>query len=169
YESVVNLDVVHFLKEAYKDLLVNPRNSSHVLCRKLKVDLNTCVSDIDGDEVFLKKKGLFIITDDLYVRPFMKTLGVDYINLLDERTIYFGVEEFSNLLKWSLWTNDPLTNLVVGGSKACLRSSCVTNSILGSSTRDRTVKLIIQKSTFPLGAVKQFTMDNSYPVGIHKV
>ncbi|GJR38973.1 nucleolar protein 56-like protein [Tanacetum coccineum] len=62
----------------------------------------------DGDEVFLKKKGLFIITDDLYVRPFMldksiqllKTLGVEYINLLDERTIYFGVEEGAIVGVW---------------------------------------------------------------------
>ncbi|GKC82163.1 hypothetical protein Tco_1137880 [Tanacetum coccineum] len=85
YESVVNLDVVHFLKEAYKDLLVNPRNSSHVLCRKLKVDLNTCVSGIDADEVFLKKKGLFIITDDLYVRPFMLDNSIQLLKTLGGR------------------------------------------------------------------------------------
>lgn len=101
YKSVLNLDVSHFSKAAHKDLLVNPRNSRDVLCRKLKVNLNACVSCTDGNEVFLKKKGSFIVTDNLYIRPFMldvsiqllKTLGVEYINLLDERTVYFGVEE----------------------------------------------------------------------------
>ncbi|KAI3750520.1 hypothetical protein L2E82_21160 [Cichorium intybus] len=170
YESVINLDDKYFSNEHCKDALVNPSNSSASVCQKLKVNLDetkpipTSVPGGQDGVVYLKKKASFIITDDLNVAPVMldtsiallNSLGVEYIDLLDERTIYFGLEEFSNLLKWSLLTNNPLTNLVLGGNKPlsclCSCSSCVKNSvsdstlILSNSRQTQTVKLLVQKS-----------------------
>lgn len=211
YQSVVNLTDEHFSNKHCKDALLNPSNSSVSVLRKLKVNLNdinpintTVGGGLDHDDsVFLKKKTSFIITDDLNVVPvlldasieLLKSLGVEYIDLLDERTLYFGMGELSNILKWSLLTNTPLTNLVLGGSKSwpcsCCGSykSCTPNSTSSNSasSRSRTMKLLVQKSkkkvlcaqvenffvemlfsflTIPLGAVKRLTMENSSSMGI---
>ncbi|KAI3679633.1 hypothetical protein L2E82_51173 [Cichorium intybus] len=109
--------------------------------------------------------------------------------MLEERTIHFGFEEFVDLLMLSLSTDNPLTNLVLGGSKPCTRSSCMTNSRLSNSAfissnsgQNQMVKLIVQKSkkkllcaqmenlfvelllsflTIPLGAFLHLTKDDS--------
>ncbi|KAD6120343.1 hypothetical protein R6Q59_026372 [Mikania micrantha] len=170
YESVENLDNKHFSNEHCKIALVNPNNSSLSLCQKLKLNLNnmkpdTSVCESDVDVVFFKKNTSFIITDDLNVVPvlldtsipLLNFLGVEYIDLLEERTIDFGLEEFSSLLKWSLVTDTPLTNLVLGGGKSCSCffscSSCIKTStrsnlplITSYYTQRQTVKLLIQKS-----------------------
>ncbi|KAK1406792.1 hypothetical protein QVD17_38400 [Tagetes erecta] len=76
------------------------------------------------------KNTCFIVTDDLSVIPDMLDtsitlldfLGVEYIDLLDERIMDFGLEQFSSLHKLSLVTDTPLTNLVLGETKP---SSCI--------------------------------------------
>ncbi|PWA45284.1 hypothetical protein CTI12_AA515030 [Artemisia annua] len=171
YKSVENLDNKHFSNEHSKVALVTPNSSSLSLYPKLKVNLNDTklvdarVSDSKGETVFIQKKASFIITDDLNVIPVMldtsisllNSLGVEYIDLLEERTVDFGFEEFSNLLKWSLVTNNPLTNLVLGASKPCsclcpysssTKSSTLINSPLISSytSQPKTIKLLVQKS-----------------------
>ncbi|KAK1412423.1 hypothetical protein QVD17_33668 [Tagetes erecta] len=166
YESIENLDVKHFTNEHCKVALVSPNSSSLCLCQKLKIDLNNTkpVDASVGDVVFLKKRTSFIVTDDLNVIPVMldtsitllKSLGVEYIDLLEERTMDFGLQEFSSLLKWSLVTNTPLTNLVLGETRpnVCTCSPCIKNSLTSkylpilssSSTQRQTVKLLIQKS-----------------------
>ncbi|KAI3750874.1 hypothetical protein L2E82_21751 [Cichorium intybus] len=120
------------------------------------------------------------------------SLGLQNINLLEEITMYFGLEEFLNLLKWSLFTNNPLTKLVLVGGNPC--SSYVGNSTLSNSPlissnsgKTQTLKLLVQKSnkkllcvqvenlfvemlfsflTIPLGAVIHLTKDGSSPSGI---
>ncbi|KAL7585491.1 uncharacterized protein LOC111903057 [Lactuca sativa] len=129
YESVVSLNEKHF--SCYKDWLVNPRNSSASVCQKLKInpdDMKPIASNVAGCQdyypVIVRSMANFIITDDLTVLPVMfdtsikllKSHGIENINLLEERTMYFGVEEFLNLLKWSLLTNNTLTNLVFEGA-----------------------------------------------------
>uniref|UniRef100_A0A251TJL5 Uncharacterized protein n=1 Tax=Helianthus annuus TaxID=4232 RepID=A0A251TJL5_HELAN len=100
--------------------------------------------------------------------------------------------QFSSLLKWSLMTNTPLTNLILGETKRpCKRIKTSTSSKLPlvstNSTERQTVKLLIHKSkkkvlcaqadnffvemlfsflTIPLGSAKRLTMDNSSPTGI---
>nr|KAJ0188372.1 hypothetical protein LSAT_V11C900469100 [Lactuca sativa] len=188
YESIINLNEKHFSNEHCKDALINPSNSSASFCQKLKVNLDETKPIISSsvpqelkvnvdDAVFLKKKASFIITDDLNVVPVMLdtsivllcSLGVEYIDLLEEIIMPFGLEEFSNLLKWSLLTNNPLTNLVLGGSNPCPCSSCDKNSASDSAltsvdssetqtrtqttqtpktqTQTQTMKLLVQKST----------------------
>ncbi|KAI3805767.1 hypothetical protein L1987_21653 [Smallanthus sonchifolius] len=172
YESVKNLDNKHFSNEHCKIALVNPNSSSLSLCEMLKVNLNNMksvdasVSTVSHSNlVFFKKNASFIVTDDLNVIPvkldtsitLLNFLGVEYIDLLEERTIDFGLEEFSSLLKWSLVTNTPLTNLVLGETNprswSCSCSSCIKTSttsnlplISSFSTQRQTVKLLIQKS-----------------------
>ncbi|XP_076912309.1 uncharacterized protein LOC143570572 isoform X3 [Bidens hawaiensis] len=173
YESVENLNNKHFTNEHCKIALVNPNSSLISLCQKLKVNLNIMnmkpadarVSDTPSDLVFFRKNASFIITDDLNVIPVMldssvtllKFLGVEYIDVLEEKIIDFGLEEFSSLLKWSLVTNTPLTNMVLGGSKPCSCffscSSCIKTSTTSNlpliarySSQRQTVKLLIQKS-----------------------
>ncbi|CAH1447676.1 unnamed protein product [Lactuca virosa] len=200
YESFENLNKKLFFKYWYKDCLVNPINSSANVCEKLKVNLNGTKSiPCQPDAIFFKKKGRFIITDDLNILPLvmdtsialLNSLGVESIDLLHERTIYFGLKEFSNLLKWTLLTNNPLTNMVVGGSKPCstlftYSTPCISPFMAGDSSQT-TVKLLVQKSkkvlcaqvenhfvellfsflTIPLGAYEHLTKDmSSSPVGI---
>ncbi|KAI3750872.1 hypothetical protein L2E82_21749 [Cichorium intybus] len=106
--------------------------------------------------------------------------------------MYFGLKEFLNLLKWSLFTNNPLTKLVLVGGNPC--SSYVGNStssisplISSNSGKTHTLKLLVQKSnkkllcaqvknlfvemlfsflTIPLGAAIHLTKDDSSPSGI---
>ncbi|XP_023766425.1 uncharacterized protein LOC111914945 [Lactuca sativa] len=123
YKSVVSFDRKYIMLE---DLLINPKNSSASICKNLKVNLDDTepipphLSSLWG---FVMSSANFIITDDLNVIPLtldtiivlFNSLGVENINLLEERTMDFGFEEFLNLLMWSLTTNNPLTNLVLGG------------------------------------------------------
>ncbi|KAI3677634.1 hypothetical protein L6452_36900 [Arctium lappa] len=123
YESIVNLNGKHFTNDGCKDALVNPRNSSASVFQRLKVNLddrNLVGAAVDDSDQGFVKKSSFIITDGLNVLPVLRntsnillnSLGFQNIDLLDERTMRFGVEEFLSLLKWSLVTNNPLTNLV---------------------------------------------------------
>ncbi|KAI3679632.1 hypothetical protein L2E82_51172 [Cichorium intybus] len=200
YESVVNLNAEHFSDKSYKDILVNPVHKSPSICQNLKVILDESWSLSKSGAVFVKNKTKFIITEDLNVVPvklntsivLLNSLGVENINMLEERTIRFGFEEYVDLLMWSLLTNNPLTNLVLGGSKPC--SSCVTNSILSNSAfissnsgKNQTVTLIVQKSkkkllcaeaedlfvellfsflTIPLGSFFCLTKDDSTPLAL---
>ncbi|XP_071715384.1 uncharacterized protein [Rutidosis leptorrhynchoides] len=208
YKSVENLENKHFSNEHCKVALLNPTSSSNTLCQKLKINLHDTKpvdARVVSDAVFVQKKASFIITDDLNVVPVMldtsltllNSLGVEYIDLLEEQTMDFGLEEFSDLLKWSLMTNNPLTSMVLGGSKPCSCICCIKNStlsnlpsILGYSGHSQTIKLLVQKSTnkvlcaqvenffvemlfsfltIPLGAVKRLTIDKSSSLGIDNV
>ncbi|KAI3750870.1 hypothetical protein L2E82_21747 [Cichorium intybus] len=102
---------------------------------------------------------------------------------------------FLSLLQWSLLTNNPLTNLVLGGGKPC--SSSTTNTTLSNlalissnSGQTQTLKLLVQKSnkkllcaqvdnlfvellfsflTIPLGSSIRLTNDGSSSSGIRNL
>lgn len=101
YESVVNLNAEHFSDKSYKDILVNPVHKSPSICQNLKVILDESWSLSKSGAVFVKNKTKFIITEDLNVVPvklntsivLLNSLGVENINMLEERTIRFGFEE----------------------------------------------------------------------------
>ncbi|PWA79501.1 hypothetical protein CTI12_AA205290 [Artemisia annua] len=177
YESALNLDAVLTQVLFSKERLSNPINASSDLCRKLRLDLNDTyarVTGSHGEAVLVKKKGSFIIMDDLEVKPFLldrymdlrKTIANENIELL-ERSMDFGFEEFLNLLRWSLLSSNPLTNLVTGGSKLYRSSSNIGNATkpyrslsymrnaivnssrpaLGFSGYPQMVKILVHKST----------------------
>ncbi|CAH1445952.1 unnamed protein product [Lactuca virosa] len=193
HESVGNLNMTLFSSLESKGSLVHTINSSAHLCEKLKVNLNhdQRARVFPHEEIFLKKKAKFIITDDLNVVPIvldksielLNSLGVDYIDELQEKTVNFGLKEFIHLLKWSLFTNNSLTNCVLGGRKPS--SSFFTNSTLtipstSGQIQTQKIKLLIQKSkkkvlcaqvenhfvellfsflTIPFGAYERITKD----------
>ncbi|XP_076890931.1 uncharacterized protein LOC143542156 [Bidens hawaiensis] len=146
YKSIENLDNKHFTNMECKFALVNPFSSSLSLCQKLKVNINNMASvdahvDSDCDLVFFKKNTSFIITDDLNVIPGMletritllRSLGVEYINLLEEKTIDFGLEE-----------------------KSKMKALC-------AQVENLFVEMLFSFLTIPLGHVKHLTMHNSPP------
>ncbi|KAI3677633.1 hypothetical protein L6452_36899 [Arctium lappa] len=92
-----------------KDALLNPRNSSASDFQKLKVNLddrNLVGAAVDDSDQGFVKKSSFIITDDLNVLPVLRntsiillnSLGLRNIDLMDERTMRFGVEEKSKMI-----------------------------------------------------------------------
>ncbi|GKC43261.1 hypothetical protein Tco_1060983 [Tanacetum coccineum] len=150
YQSIVYLDVKHFTNVYCKEVLVNPVNSSAYVCQKLKLNLDTCVNGSHSGVTLLKEKSSFIITDDLKITPFLpadksfqylSTLGVECINSLHQTTIDLGFEEFTNLLKWSLLTNNALTKFLNGGSKPYPCPSSITNTRFGNSAMPKTVTI----------------------------
>ncbi|GKD04433.1 hypothetical protein Tco_1179407 [Tanacetum coccineum] len=144
YQSVKDLDVRHFTNEYCKEALVNPVNSSAYVCQKLKLNLDTCVNGSHGGVMLLKEKSSFIITDDLKITPFLldqsfkylSTLGVECINSLRQTTIHLGFEEFTNILKWSLLTDNALTNFVNGGSAVIRLTRDNLSPVVGSFLKE---------------------------------
>nr|XP_043638483.1 uncharacterized protein LOC122609508 [Erigeron canadensis] len=196
YQSLLKLQTKLFSNRNTKHILLYPliNSSSNTLCQKLKVNLYPSpYTDRHGNPVLLNNKGSFLITDDLQVTPYsldqsillLKALDVKCFDLLEKRTIVFGFREFSDLLKWSLVTDSPLTNLVLGGRNKPKPQLYVPNSKLGgnySTAQPRMIKLLVQKSTkkvicaqvhnffvemlfsfqtIPLGAAKRLTMDTA--------
>ncbi|PWA79502.1 hypothetical protein CTI12_AA205300 [Artemisia annua] len=210
YDSAMwNIRFTHFSDELCRDVLANPVNSSAALCEKLRLNLNDNSASVNSrdqrEAVFVKKKGSFIITDDLCITPFLldryielrNSFGVEDNDLL-VRYFLFDLNQFVNLLKWSLLTNNPLTTLVNGGSKPSPCSSCIEDATLdnlsslfsNSAQPHSRVKFLIHKSkkkvlcaevdnsfvemllsflTIPLAAVKVLTKDTSSPVAINNL
>ncbi|GJX76708.1 hypothetical protein Tco_0323519 [Tanacetum coccineum] len=166
YDSALMINVTHFSDKLCKDVLANPVNSSAPLCEKLKINLNSnnnnaSVKSNHGKAVLVKKKGSFIITDDLHITPFFLDRGMELRNCFGVEGndflctyVQFDLNKFVNLLKWSLLTNNPLTTLVNGGSKPSPYSSCIEDATLdnlpslfsNSAQPHLTVKLLTHKS-----------------------
>ncbi|KAK2972228.1 hypothetical protein RJ640_014286 [Escallonia rubra] len=109
--------------------------------------------------VFVTEKASFIITDDLQIMPNLlgKTVALLFakdMNVLEERTLKVGVEEVLNLLRGSLLSKTPLTDLVRQGPFSCNMVKSDTGKYLPRTTdsintncRRMTVKVLVQKST----------------------
>ncbi|KAK2966152.1 hypothetical protein RJ640_018405 [Escallonia rubra] len=112
--------------------------------------------------VFVTEKASFIITDDLQIMPnllgttvaLLSTHGKTDMNVLEERTLKVGVEEVLNLLRGSLLSKTPLTDLVRQGPFSCdiVKSDTgkylpPTTDSINTNCRRMTVKVLVQKST----------------------
>ncbi|GKA95824.1 hypothetical protein Tco_0817919 [Tanacetum coccineum] len=195
YESVLTLGVV-FTQECSKDGLINPINSSSDLCHKLRLDLNESNARVSGkfdEAVLVKKKGSFIITDDLEVKPFLldrymdlrKTIANENIELL-EKSMDFGFEEFLNLLRFSSYIGNAtkpyrslsyIRNAIVNRSRPAFGFSSYpqmikflvhksTKKVLCAQVDNFFIELLLSFLTIPLGAVKRLTMDCLPSLGI---
>ncbi|GJV68976.1 hypothetical protein Tco_1484485 [Tanacetum coccineum] len=152
---------------------------------------NASVKSNHGEVILVKKKGSFIITDDLRITPFFldrymelhNSFGVEGNDFL-WTYVQFYLNKFVNLLKWSLLTNNPLTTLVNGGSKPSPCSSCIEDvsldnlpSLFSNSTQPHsTVKILIHKSKKKVLCaevdnpfVEMFLSFLTIPLGIVKV
>ncbi|KAK2966149.1 hypothetical protein RJ640_018402 [Escallonia rubra] len=111
--------------------------------------------------VFVTETASFIITDDLQIMPnllgttlaLLSNHGKTDMNVLEERTLKVRVEEVLNLLRWSLLSKTPLTNLVREGPYSCNLAKSDTGRYLprlsdsiNTDCRRMTVKVMVQKS-----------------------
>ncbi|KZV58232.1 hypothetical protein F511_35471 [Dorcoceras hygrometricum] len=147
--------------------------------------------------VFTVQKASFLLTDDLQVLPnspisllrILKLNGVEDTNVIEERTLIFGLKEIMELLKGSLVSRTPLTDIIGGISAAAasyktrrnflMSAICEqdelprtsvkitiealvhysTKRILLAQSRQDFVDFLFSLLTIPLGCV-QFLLDN---------
>ncbi|KAG8368387.1 hypothetical protein BUALT_Bualt15G0040200 [Buddleja alternifolia] len=148
YDVVMNRDD---LKCKYEDLF------REIILKSSKIK----PADNSGG-VFTKETATFLITDDLQVVPnlagvciqILNNLGIRDTNELEERTVPVGLKEIMELLKASLFSRTPLTDVIMHKSRvdstniviSQLRSS-LPHITEDSTTKKMILKAIIRKST----------------------
>ncbi|XP_071717584.1 uncharacterized protein [Rutidosis leptorrhynchoides] len=179
YQSVVNLNVAHFTDDKCRYVLVNPVNASYDLCKNLVFNLNdTGISATIGkatdhvEPVFLKKKGSFIITDDLTFTPLLfdtyiqllKTLGVKDMKDLVEQTVPYNFERLYQLLMDLVfvrgWASSFTTSITSDLSQPTTAKFVIQkskNKVLCAQVDNLFVELLFSFLTIPLGAVVRLT------------
>eukprot|EP00268_Persea_americana_P066047 TRINITY_DN8915_c0_g1_i4.p1 TRINITY_DN8915_c0_g1~~TRINITY_DN8915_c0_g1_i4.p1 ORF type:complete len:471 (-),score=76.89 TRINITY_DN8915_c0_g1_i4:1261-2673(-) len=101
----------------------------------------------DGDDgVFVKGKMRYMITDDLQVSPvctrtsleLLKRFGINDASVLEERNVNLGSEEVFHLLKHSLLSKTPLTDvfLPVQDSEDTIDGVALSLKVLGLDSKD---------------------------------
>ncbi|KAK6157286.1 hypothetical protein DH2020_011534 [Rehmannia glutinosa] len=126
--------------------------------RKASVLSKPPVADDGG---FTVKTESFVITDDLQIAPVVAgsilrtliNLGITETDGAELRNLTLGFNEIMDLLKGSLLSNTPLTDLIF---RERAKMNCATGNLLrqvkkeessSSSSRKMTVKAMVQKST----------------------
>ncbi|KAG8368388.1 hypothetical protein BUALT_Bualt15G0040300 [Buddleja alternifolia] len=102
--------------------------------------------------VFTKETATFLITDDLQVVPnfagvciqILNNLGIRDKKELEERTVPVGLKEIMELLKASLFSRTPLTDVII--HKSQMVSTNIVISQLPQITEDSTTKKMILKA-----------------------
>ncbi|KAK2966150.1 hypothetical protein RJ640_018403 [Escallonia rubra] len=144
---------------------LSPFKDSKCICGDLmNTEMRLFASDVrlqDSNSVFVTETASFLITDDLQIMPNLVGTTVALvsshsktdINVLEERTWKVGVEEVLNLLRWSLLSKTPLTDLVLLGPSSCNIVKSDTGKCLprpsgriNTDCRRMTVKVVVQKS-----------------------
>ncbi|XP_073153273.1 uncharacterized protein [Henckelia pumila] len=126
-----------------------------------------------GESVFTVQTSSFLLTDDLQILPnsptsllrCLKQSGIEDTSVLEERTLIVGFEEIFELLKGSLASKTPLTDIILHSSSATStpkrrKRLCAsvnyepealpqtqTSKNTGSDSKI-TVKALVQKSTY---------------------
>ncbi|KAK1377484.1 hypothetical protein POM88_024228 [Heracleum sosnowskyi] len=119
-------------------------------------DSNNATGEYEG--IFVSESASFIITDDLCIKEnsvgeslsIINNLGIKDMKKVDSLSISFGFKEITYLLKLSLISKTPMTDLVVGN----IGLSDMKNSGLGialsnsglSTCKAMTIRLMVQKS-----------------------
>ncbi|KAK1398297.1 hypothetical protein POM88_008160 [Heracleum sosnowskyi] len=136
-------------------------------CRQCREYLNMPIRYEDeypresNDGVFFAQTASFIVTDDLNVFPntvgsvleILDTAGISDFGVLEETTVQFGSHEILELLKYSILSKTPLTDMFFG-KKDIVKdivpapsSQCQINTAHINDFRNKTVKVVVQKST----------------------
>ncbi|GER43105.1 hypothetical protein STAS_19943, partial [Striga asiatica] len=196
YNSLANLDVLHFHSETSKQMLLNPKSVFDKECRKLKLNLSdseptkyfTCRGASSGkhnftmnynnvrcdcgitmstetkffaeygdDRAFCRKGATFIIGDDMRVAPnvsgsVLRTLaevGIRDIKGAEMRNVTFGYNEIIDLLKGTLVSRTPLTDVIIGEAQSNSRVFIpkTEEATVSNSEKIMILKVMIQKST----------------------
>ncbi|XP_020577475.1 uncharacterized protein LOC110022740 [Phalaenopsis equestris] len=237
YDAVEQLDVKILQTEACKEMLLNPRSPTAIICEDLKIKnihnanprsfyicnesdclahptcyytyVKNCrciycgklitnswvwLKETFGDGgIFVDDKTSFMISDDLRVMPTSLMRGyslleewpINDVRSLEERVIDFGTDEMLNLLRRSLVSKNPLTEVCFADATVAADVDC-SLMVKEETSDDKTVgaialKLIINKKnnsvvcaevgedfvnqllsflTFPLGSVLKLISDN---------
>ncbi|GFP79559.1 hypothetical protein PHJA_000099400 [Phtheirospermum japonicum] len=147
-------------------------NTSKCDCGKSALSKETPISDPktedaeDGDcGVFTKSKAYFIITDDLkifpsetgYVLDIFRSLGITGTDGTELRNVTFGFNEVIDLLRWSLLSPTPLTDLILNKRKldhVSMKCETGAGTLVGDQIEKQTiegkkmvVKVIYREST----------------------
>ncbi|XP_028806337.1 uncharacterized protein LOC114761174 [Neltuma alba] len=115
-QSVEKLDQKYFSWDWIKEKLLNPLNP-------MGAESKTLVYNFDDPQMsrgfagYLRKSSCFIVADDLTLMPsdlnstlwILETLGIDYVP--EKLTVNVTEAEVLDLLKFSLWSKTPLTDL----------------------------------------------------------
>ncbi|KAG8368390.1 hypothetical protein BUALT_Bualt15G0040500 [Buddleja alternifolia] len=159
YQGLSNLESSHFWTDTGKQILLNARNSLAFLCQKLKLNLDDNMSPAPAllpleleEEPQQTKQADFLLTDDLQVVPnsavvciqILNNLGIKDTNELEERTVTVGFKEIMELLKASLFSRTPLTDVIF--HKSQMVSTNIVISQLPQITEDSTTKKMILKA-----------------------
>ncbi|GFP79549.1 hypothetical protein PHJA_000098400 [Phtheirospermum japonicum] len=138
------------------------RNCGEQLKREIPVrDSASQAADGDGG-VFTISLATFVISDDLQILPnvtasvvqILSYLGISDVEGAVVRNVSFGINEIKDLLKWSLLSRTPLTNLILNKENissafatAMGMSSPRIEKVWDSNSRAMTLKVIVRKST----------------------
>ncbi|CAA0816066.1 Unknown protein [Striga hermonthica] len=161
YTGLHNLDSGLFNIPGFKNLLLNPINPSLEKCCRLKINVyGTQPTGLDAkDGVFIKSKSTLIITDDLQVLhgvmgsavQIFRNSGITDTVGIEERNLTFGFDEIMDLLRGLLFSQSPLTELILG--KKTIDNIAVKCETIGNQQTESckvekmTVKAIFQEST----------------------
>ncbi|XP_057792646.1 uncharacterized protein LOC131009368 [Salvia miltiorrhiza] len=117
----------------------------------------SCEADGPSDGVFTKHTSSFLISNDLHILPknarFLTTVGILGITVTDMDNavsikVDFGISEIMKLLKASLMSPTPLSDLILNKSTTLMNNSTpVVESRSNHSSRYFSLKVMIQKST----------------------
>ncbi|XP_073157432.1 uncharacterized protein [Henckelia pumila] len=142
-----------------KCVCLNPNSSSTTMKRFIEIEHRS------GDKgVFTVQTASFLLTDNLMVLPdspisllwLFKLYGIEDTNVLEERTLIVGLKEIMELLKGSLVSSTPLTDIFLGIStvastfktrKEYLMSAIPEPDDLSSTPMKINVKVVVQSST----------------------
>ncbi|KAL1560820.1 hypothetical protein AAHA92_10991 [Salvia divinorum] len=180
YHSLVYLDSSHFWTEGAKHTLLNPRSSIEDEYKRLKLNIAEfqptkyfCCSHhkiedekgcqaASGDGVFTINTASFIITDDLIMLPsetglfgIISNLGITDADKAEASDVTFGFTEILGLLKASLISQTPLSDLILNKSRqtnlvARFESETSFNQIENdqtSASKKMILKVVTQIST----------------------
>ncbi|KAL7086714.1 hypothetical protein ACP275_13G017400 [Erythranthe tilingii] len=182
-DGLSNLDSVHFCTDGCKEMLLNPRSTFERDCRKLKLDIHETeltkyfvCEDLSNSHPYISiyrdttrcKCGSFLISDDLRMLPNVSVsiiqdltnLGITDTDGAELMNVTFGFNEIMDLLKGSLLSQTPLTDIILKKRKNIgsttkeheaeteLRNNKIEKeAVVSKSEKKMKLKVMVQRST----------------------
>ncbi|CAA0808592.1 Protein of unknown function (DUF674 [Striga hermonthica] len=167
YNSLADLDVVHFHTESGKQMLLNPRSVFDKECRQLKLNLSdseltkyfTCGKSSSGEHNFSMNYDTVICDCGKTMTRETELRSSETIeDGAEMRSVTFGYNEIIDFLKGMLVSKTPLTDIILGRTQnnseevQKIKSSGVflpktDEAAASNSEKMMTLKVVIQRST----------------------
>ncbi|KAG8387029.1 hypothetical protein BUALT_Bualt03G0210600 [Buddleja alternifolia] len=150
-KSLTKLNDVHFWTKQGKMMLLNPVNPFEAECHKLKLNID---HDALPTKYSLVKTGIVRGS----IMHSLSILGITDVDGAELRTVTVGFNEIMNLLKGSLFSRTPLTNLILSERPQQIDSYAaksepgsllhrMVKEVINSNSKKMIMKVMIQKST----------------------